>query len=82
MRFEFTSNSFSLMDSAEYESHDEDLIQLCVLDSKTDFHYEKERCLDSLVSFPPERMKVLTFTHTTDIAFDVDDDGKISQESP
>lgn len=47
MRFEFTSNSFSLMDSAEYESHDEDLIQLCVLDSKTDFHYEKERCLDS-----------------------------------
>lgn len=47
MRFEFTSNSFSLMDSAAYESHDEDLIQLCVLDSITDFHYEKERCLDS-----------------------------------
>lgn len=31
------------MDSAEYESHDEDLIQ----DSKPDFHYERERCLDS-----------------------------------
>lgn len=47
MRFEFTSNSFSLMGSVEYESRGEDLIQLCVLNSKREFHKEKERCLDS-----------------------------------
>lgn len=35
------------MGSVEYESRGEDLIQLRVLDSKTEFHKEKERCLDS-----------------------------------